>query len=323
MSKVIVSGSIAYDYIMKMDDEFEKHILPDQLNKLSVWFLMPELEKHTWGTALNISYSLWLLGMKEQTIMLWWVGKDFTTEKKFENIINHQYILKDDKKMTACAYVLNDNKWNQITAFHPWAMMSAAQQSLKDLEANLNLDNNSENKNYLLVSPNAPIAMINHTKQWFEMGMDVFLDPWQALPSFNKEQLLEMAKHSKYLILNEYELNLFKQKTELSQDELTSIFDKIIVTLWSKWTKIIDKNIEELVVAAKIKNAIDPTWAWDSFRSGLITGLLKWETWENSIKLGNIVASFVVEKYGTTQHNFNINDIKERYIQTYNEKTFL
>ncbi len=315
MSRIIISGSIAYDYIMKMDDEFEKHILPDQLNKLSVGFLMPELERHNGGTAFNIAYSLGLLGMKDQTIMLWAVWKDFEVENNFSELIDHNFILKDEDKFTACAYVLNDNKWNQITAFHPWAMMNAEKQSIKDID----------NAKYLLVSPNAPDAMIKHAQEWFELWLDVFFDPGQALPSFDKDQLLDMSKNSKYLILNEYELNLFKQKTELSDKDLLELFDKIIVTLWAKWTMILDKNWWEknIIYCAKIDNAIDPTWAGDSFRSGLLTGLHMWKSFEDSIKLGNIVASFTVEKYGTAAHYFEIDDIKKRYLETYKEELFL
>lgn len=313
MSKIIVSWSIANDYIMKMDDEFSKHILPEYVDHLSVGFLMPELEKHVGWTAFNIAYSLWLLWMKDDTIMLWAVWKDFEIQKKFEKFINYDYILKDKNNFTACAYVLNDNKWNQITAFHPWAMTNARNQSVKEVNS----------WRYLLASPNAPDAMLKHAQEWYEIGLDVFFDPGQNLPAFSKDQLLSVTKYSKYLILNEYELNMFEQKTELSQDELVKLFDKIIVTLGEKGTKLLSADEEQTISGAKIDEAIDATGAGDTFRSGLLTGLYKGKSFEESIKLGNIVASFVVETYGTSAHYFNINDVKKRYTQTYNQELFL
>ena len=59
---IVVTGSVAFDYIMSFPGRFTDHILPDKLDSISLSFLVDEMRKVYGGCAPNIAYTLALLG---------------------------------------------------------------------------------------------------------------------------------------------------------------------------------------------------------------------------------------------------------------------
>lgn len=309
MWKVLVSGSMAYDYIMKFDWKFSEHILKDKLENLSVGFAISNLEKSNGGTAHNIAYNLGLLGFRDDTIMLACVGKDFMEEENLQKAIDYSFVWKDEKIFTACAYILTDKENNQITSFYPGAMMNSVNQHI-----------NQNNIVYAMISPNAKDAMMSQLKECKEKWIKCFFDPGQAMTMFDKNNLMEALENADYLICNDYEFWMILEKTWLSQEEVLWKLDKIIITLWKDGVKLLDKNNEKHILGLAVKNVIDPTWAGDSFRSGLLAGLFSNCSREDAAKIWNTVASFVISSHGTLNHYFDKNDIKNKILETYWEK---
>ena len=73
--RVVVTGSLAYDYIMNFPGLFKDHILPDRVHMLSVSFLVDSMKRMRGGVAGNIAYSLALLGL--QPLVVAAAGQDF------------------------------------------------------------------------------------------------------------------------------------------------------------------------------------------------------------------------------------------------------
>lgn len=302
--KILVSGSMAYDYIMDFWDCFKNHILPDKIHMLNVSFFTPSLTKQKGWTGHNIAYNTWLLW--EKAILLWVVGNDFKEKSKLVDYTN-LYKVKD--MQTASCYIINDKDNNQINAFYPWALSAENTQNVPAIKIS-----------YAIVSPNWKDVMMKHLKQSFELEIKTFFDPGQMMTAFTKEELIECMDYSNYLIVNDYEYSLFLEKTGLSESDLIKRLDKIIITLWKDWVKIIDKKWELIIEAIKNINVVDPTWAWDSFRSGLIVWLHKGFDWEKSSKLGCLTASYCIEKYGTQNHSFTKKEIEKKFKKEYKEK---
>jgi adenosine kinase len=132
--------------------------------------------------------------------------------------------------------------------------------------------------------------------------------------------LIECLNYSNYLILNDYEYSLFLNKTWLQESDLLKKLDKIIVTLWKDWVKVIDKKQELKIKAVKNITVVDPTWAGDAFRAGLIVWLHNSLDWEKSLKLWCVSASYCIEKYGTQNHTFTKKQFEKKFKDEYKEK---
>lgn len=302
--KILVSGSMAYDYIMDFWDSFKNHILPDKIHMLNVSFFTPSLTKQKWWTGHNIAYNMGLLG--EKSILLGVVWNDFNEKSKF---IDYSNLYKVKDMISASCYIINDKDNNQINAFYPGALSAENTQNVPNLKIS-----------YAIISPNGTDVMMKHLKQSKELEIKTFFDPGQMMTSFTKEELIECLNYSNYLILNDYEYSLFLNKTWLQESDLLKKLDKIIVTLWKDWVKVIDKKQELKIKAVKNITVVDPTWAGDAFRAGLIVWLHNSLDWEKSLKLWCVSASYCIEKYGTQNHTFTKKQFEKKFKDEYKEK---
>ena len=164
---------------------------------------------------------------------------------------------------------------------------------------------------YTIVSPNQKEAMIKHVKESSELWIKTFFDPCQQISMFNKKELLELSGYANYLIVNEYERKIFKDKTWKNKKELLEIFNKIIITLWEKGSKILSKKMELRISSLKIENVVDPTWAWDAYRAWLLRWLKLWYNWEISAKLWTLLASYCVQSHWWQNHFVEKNIIEK------------
>lgn len=304
MKKILLSGSIAYDMIMRFDGEFKDLILPDQIDHLNVCFNISKLEKRDGWTAHNIAYSLWLLWLKDATVMLTSVGKDFIRDPQLETLIDYDHIYKDEALYTASCTIVTEKKQNQIITFYPGA---------SEITDPLSLDNLSKDDEipYAMLSPNGKIAL-KFIKECKQRWIKTFFDPWQTIGLYTKEELDRVLHTTDYLIVNEYEYSLVKSMTWLSDEEILSLVDKLIITLAEKGTNLISKTENIIVPAVRLDHVKDPTWAWDAFRSWLLYGLINGYDRASAIKYWNAVASFVVQSHGGMNHHFTLSDVKTR-----------
>ncbi len=291
MKQILVSGSIANDYIMNFHDEFGKYILPEKTNQLSVWFNIDEFHAHNGGAGQNISYNLWLL--KQESILLGAVGKERLASEFNKQWIDYTYTVISETHHTAVANIMTDNKNNQITSFYPWASFDAHLMSIDQVKQEISI---------AIVAPNAPETMMNHTIQCKKNGIPVIFDPGQPLPVFSKQMLHDTLTAATYLIVNEYELDLLCKIAELQESDLLQFVDAYIVTLGSNGSRYVDKNETFTVPAELISEVKDPTWAWDSFRAGILYCIHHGKTWKEGMELWSKLAAACIQVHGTQTH---------------------
>jgi len=303
---IIVTGSIAYDYILDFPGRYGDHILPDQLHKINLSFITKRFEKRRGGTAGNASYCLGHLNTPH--ILFSYAGKDITEYKKdFEKVkINTSKVLIDKSTFTATGFAITDKDDNQIWGYFYGAAENNSKLKLKTV---------AKKGDLVLAGPSGTKATMSIVDQCVKENLDYMFDPGFILTSVNDEDLELGVKHCKYLIGNDYEITLTKNRLK----NWKSLFkDKIVITTLGEKGALIETDEQNIQIkAAKPKKVVDPTGAGDAFRAGFLTGAGKGFNLKICGQMGAVAASFAVEEYGTQGFYFTLQQFKNRYRQNY------
>jgi len=305
----LICGSIAFDTIMVYSGQFKNEILPDQVHMLNVSFLVPELRREFGGCAGNIAYSLALLGGDGKAMGT--VGKDFDAYGDWmtEHGISLDYVKVMEDAYTAQAYITTDLDDNQITAFHPGAMGESHIQTVPT-DAGITLG---------LVSPDGKQGMVEHAQQFADAGIDFIFDPGQGLPMFNGNELRAIIKQASYLAVNDYESQLVRERTGMSEAELSAELKALIITRGAKGSTIYaDGKTYDIPVCSPSALA-DPTGCGDAFRAGLIYGLQNGYEWETVGRIASLMGTIKIERPGTQNHRFTMDEFKARFRREFGE----
>lgn len=309
-SRIAVSGSLAFDYIMDYQGIFSDNIMPDKIHKINLSFLLDTLKKERGGTAGNIAYNLALLGA--DTTILASAGNDFSDYKNFLDQagvdISNIQIIAD--LPSACAFIMTDQMDNQITGFYPGAMLKSDDLSLKSLKTKAD---------FVVISPSSPELITRLANEARELKIPFMVDIGMQLPTLSLEQIKQILAGAKILIGNDYEIDLLKSKTSLSEEDLLKEVDVLITTLGAKGSiiKTKDDNLEIKVGIAK--QVVDPTGAGDAYRGGFLAGFLKDLSLLTCGQMGSTASCYAVEKYGTTSHSFSVEEFEKRYQENFGE----
>ena len=300
---IIVSGSLAYDRIMDFPGHFSDHILPEKIHVLNVCFQVNGMKEKFGGTAGNIAYALTLLGQRPAISAT--IGHDYQRyfEWMVKNGISTEKIKIIEDEFTAGAYITTDQADNQITGFNPGAMKYSS---------SLDFDRLNPRETILIVSPGNLEDMVNYPRLCKAKGIDYVFDPGQSLPMLDAKDLVQAIEGCRILISNDYELDLIMSKTGLKKEGLLRRARAIIVTLGELGSKVSTQKGERSIPAFRPRRVEDPTGAGDSFRGGLICGLVQGKEIEECAKMGSACASFSVECYGTQEYRFSPEEFKER-----------
>ena len=300
---ILICGSMAFDTIMVFKDQFKNHILPESIHKLSVAFYVPELRKEFGGTAGNIAYNLKLLN--EEPVVMATVGNDFSNYFEWlnQNTINILHIKEIKNLYTAQAYITTDLSDNQITAFHPGAMVESHQNKIKD----------AKNICLAIIAPDGKEGMMNHAAECKALNIPFMFDPGQGLPMFNREELLKFIDDATYIAVNDYEATLLSEKTSLSTEEISKKVEAFIVTLGAEGSMIYADNKTYKIDPIKIKDPIDPTGCGDAYRAGLLYGISKKWDWQSIGRLASVMGAIKIQSQGGRNHNPTRDDIETLY----------
>ena len=306
---ITITGSLAFDHIMDFPGKFSDHIMPDKIHQINLSFLVNTLSKQKGGTAGNIAYNLALL--KTLVGIVGIAGHDFPEYAKFlENTgVDISKIQTAQSSLTSSAFIMTDIADNQITAFYPGAMEDAPQLSLDGVATD-----------FVVVSPNNPEAMIKFCKQCQQLKIPYMLDPGMQLPALSSSDLQDMLNGAAILIGNDYEISLLKEKLSLDDQKILNQAKILITTLGEKGSTIQTKNQTLQVPAAKPNQVTDPTGAGDAFRAGFLAGFIKELDLKICGQMGAAAACYAIEKYGTTNHKFTIQEFCERYRENFGEE---
>jgi adenosine kinase len=300
---IIVSGSLAYDRIMDFPGFFAEHILPEKIHVLNVCFQVNGMKEKYGGTAGNIAYALTLMGLKP--IISSTIGHDY--QRYFEwlkkNGISTENIKIIDDEFTAGAYITTDKADNQITGFNPGAMKYSSALDFGKLYPP---------KTIVIVSPGNLGDMVNYPRACKARGIDYIFDPGQSLPMWDAKELVQAIEGCRILIVNDYELDLIISKTGLNKEALLGLTQTIITTLGELGSQVSTPDGEIDIFPVKARKVEDPTGAGDSYRGGLISGLVQGKDIVQCARMGSVCASFAVECYGTQEYSFTPDEFDER-----------
>ena len=306
MKNILICGSIAYDSIMVFQDQFKNHILPDQIHNLNICFYVPEMKKNFGGTAGNIAYNLKLL--QSNPLIMATHGDDFELYSNWLDSlgISKKYMKKITGMFTAQAFITTDQDDNQITAFHPGAMIQAHTNSIANVEDSIDL---------AIIAPDGRDAMIQHAQQCYKANIPFIFDPGQGLPMFTAEELITFIEQASYIAVNDYEAKLLQDKTGLTVEKITSKVKAFIVTKGAHGSEIYTDNEMIKIDAIKASNLVDPTGCGDAFRSGLIYGISAGWDWHKTGKLASVMGAIKIGFEGGQNHQPTIHDIEALFGQ--------
>lgn len=328
---IVVTGSVAYDYLMEFPGRFSEHILPEQIHQISLSFLVDSMRIQQGGCAPNIAYNLALLG--ERPTVMATVGQDFGEYRaRLEEAgVDTSAIVEVEDEFTASFFVNTDQDNNQIASFYIGAMAKADMLSFHDLQpvapagtvastdATLGGPASPAGVELTIISPNAPAAMVKYARECRELGIPYIYDPSQQIIRLSGEELVEGTRGARLLIVNEYEFGMMKNKTGLSHEELLALPQITIITRGEEGSTIYldDRSLSIPVVPPE--PLAEPTGVGDAYRAGIIKGMLRAYTWETTGCIAALAATYVLEQQGTQNHTYSLEQFVARYRKTFGD----
>lgn len=303
----LICGSLAYDTIMVFPDQFKNHILPDKVHILNVAFLVPEMRREFGGVAGNISYNLRLLG--EDPYPMGTVGDDFGPYRdRLESLgISQRHIRHIEGAFTPQAFITTDKDDNQITAFHPGAMQ----------HSHLNKVEDAEGIQVGIVAPDGKQAMIQHSRGFAKAGIPHIFDPGQGMTLFDGDELKQFIEEAKYVVVNDYEFQLLKERTGLDRQTITNQVEALIVTYGAEGSVLWTREGKETIDPVTPDDVLDPTGCGDAFRAGLIYGLLNDLDLVTACRIGSIMGALKIAEQGPQNHKPTFEDIQDRFFKAF------
>ncbi|CAB3971204.1 MULTISPECIES: carbohydrate kinase family protein [Burkholderia] len=300
----LICGSIAYDSIMTFEGRFREHILPDQVHLINLSFLVPTMRREFGGCAGNIAYALHLLG-GDARIMGTMGALDaqpyLDRLDQFGLRRDHVRVLPDT--YTAQAMITTDLDNNQITAFHPGAMM----------QSHLNHAGDAPGIKLAIVGPDGFDGMVQHVEELAKAGVPFVFDPGQGLPLFDGATLRRSIELATYVAVNDYEAKLMSDKTGWSEDEIASRVDALVITRGEHGATIRHKQGTEQVPVVPAERIADPTGCGDAFRGGLLYGIEHGLDWATTGRLASLMGSIKIAHQGPQTYVLTRAEIDARF----------
>jgi len=311
--RIAVTGSIATDYLMTFPGRFSEQLVADQLDRVSLSFLVDELEVRRGGVAANIAFGLAQLG--QSPVLVAAVGEDFNTDYRSwlkRHGVDTSGVRVSELKHTARFLCTTDLDQNQMASFYTGAMEEARFIELAPIAERLGaLD-------LVVISPNDPEAMVRHTVECRQLGVPFMADPGQQLARMEGPQVRKLVDGATYLVTNDYEKALLETKTGWSSDDVLARVGTRITTLGAKGCIIeTSDGVVCEVLAAPEQQRTDPTGVGDAFRAGFLAGLA-WDLGlEPSAQIGSMVATYVLEHIGTQEYELDADEFCQRLGRVY------
>jgi adenosine kinase len=301
--KIVITGSIAFDYLMSFPGRFTEHFLADHIDKVSLSFLVDSMDKRRGGCAPNIAYTLALLG--ERPYLMATAGEDFGDYRDWlESVGVDTSLVKQIKgKFTASFFCSTDVANNQIASFYTGAMANAGELSFRSIS----------DAQLAIISPNDPGAMLQYAVECRALRIPFIFDPGQQCARMSGEALREGLEDAAVVIVNEYEIELLRQKTGLGEVELLRHVGALIVTRGEQGSTVLTPGGRTDVAAVPPTRIVDPTGVGDAFRGGLLKGLAAGAPYDVCARLGSVAATYALEHLGGQSHAFQWDAFRRRY----------
>ena len=318
--RIVVTGSVAFDYLMTFPGHFVEHLIPDQLKRLSVSFLVDEMRRVEGGCAANIARGLAVLG--ERPLLFATAGPDaaaYRDRLDREGVDVSRLRICDDV-YTASFFVSTDLDQNQIASFYTGAMSRARDLSIAALDP--------ADCAIVVISPNDPAAMDRYATECRKAGIPFLYDPSQQVARLTGEDLARGVDGASVLIVNDYEMGIIAQKTAWSSAEIEARVPVVVETHGAEGSTIALTEgggpIRHRIPAAPLEGAaLDPTGVGDAFRAGLLRGLRAGLSWEIAGRMGSVAAVYCLEAQGPQPPRYSVAEFVERYERSFGKESAL
>lgn len=307
MSRALICGSLAFDNIMVFEDEFANHILPEQIHKLNISFMVPTLSRVFGGVAGNIAYNLKMIGGKPVPMGV--VGSDFDVYyQRLKSLgISLEAVKTKEGHFTPQAYITTDMKNNQITAFHPGAMNFSHENHVKEYE-DIEIG---------IVGPDGRDGMIQHAQEFADSNIPFIFDPGQAMPLFDGDDLKQFINQATWMAVNDYEYELVHDRTGMDAKEIATQLNALVVTRGEKGSEIYADGTMYHIPVVKAEKIVDPTGCGDAYRAGLLYGLTNDLDYQTTGRIASLLGSIKIATAGTQNHYISKKDFRMKFLDEF------
>jgi adenosine kinase len=302
---IVVTGSIAFDYIMSFPGRFREHILPDQLDNLSLSFLVDSMKKQRGGCAANIAYNLALLG--EHPCVMATAGQDFGEYRAWLEAhgVDTSAVQEYQDEFTSSFFVSTDLDQKQIASFYTGAMGRASELSFRRLSFGA--------PEIVIISPNDPKAMTAYVRECQELGIPYIYDPSQQIVRLSDQDLRDGIDGSHITIVNGYEFEMLRSRLHLDEADMLRCTETLIITRGETGSTIMTRDARFEVPAVLTARPVDPTGVGDAYRAGVMKGMALGLPWDVTGRMASLAATYVLENHGPQNHRYT----REEFIQRY------
>lgn len=308
---IVLTGSVAFDYLMTFPGYFKDHILPDKLDTISLSFLVDSFRKRRGGIAPNIAYTLALLG--EHAHIMATVGEDFDEYRSWLEAkgIDTSMMKVIPGSVTACFFCNTDRSNNQIASFYPGAMGCSTELSFKEWKG--------QRPDLVVVSPSDPEAMKQHVAECQELGIPYLYDPSQQIVRLTGGELRNGIEGALALFVNDYEFGLAQKMTGMDAKDMLEYLQFMVVTRGRRGSTVFTRQAEYPIPVVPPENIADPTGVGDAYRGGFLTGYTHGMDLEICGQMGTLAATYCLEHEGTQGHAYSPVEFIARFKQHFND----
>ena len=301
----VVTGSIAYDYLMSFPGKFTEHFLPEHMNRVSLSFLVDSMVKRRGGCAPNIAYTLALLG--ERPLLMATAGEDFGEYRRWLEAagIDTSLVVEIDGKFCASFFCSTDQDNNQIASFYTGAMADAGQLSFRTVR----------DCGLAIIAPNDPGAMVQYAEECRTLDIPFIFDPGQQCARMSGDDLRDGVSGAAIVIVNDYELELLRQKTGMSEADILREARALVITRGEHGSTVATEDEWTDVAAVTPHRIVDPTGVGDAYRGGLMKGIVLGLPYETCARMGSVAAAYVLEHLGGLSHSYTWEEFQNRFEQ--------
>jgi adenosine kinase len=312
---LLICGSIATDHLMSFAGRFSDSLVVEQLDKLSVSFLVDDLEIRRGGVAPNMCFGLARLGLTP--VLVGAAGEDFADYRSWlaRHGVDCESVHISETRHTARFVCTTDSQMAQFASFYAGAMSEARLIELAPIVARVG------EPEFVLIAADDPEGMLRHTRECRQRGYPFIADPSQQLAFGGGELIRDLIDGASYLFSNEYESHMIESKTGWSAEAVLARVGTQVTTLGADGVRILSRGSDAVEVkAVPGVTALEPTGVGDAFRAGFLAGLQWGFGHERAAQMGCVLAAYVVETVGTQEYSFTLPQFVERVRAAYGEQ---
>jgi adenosine kinase len=307
---ILLTGSVAFDYLMTFPGLFKEQILPERLEKISLSFLVDSMSRQRGGVAPNIAYNMALLG--EHPRVMATVGEDFEDFRIFLEGAGVDTSLMEvvPGLFTASFFATTDQSNAQLASFYPGAMGEAAKQSILKV---------SPRPDLVIVSPNSPEAMTKFAGECRKANLPYLYDPSQQILRLDGTELARDMEGAQFLFVNDYEFGLIVKKTGWVLEQILEHVQIVVVTRGKDGADLYNKSEKVYIPTVPERKIVDPTGVGDAFRGGFLAGYSHGWDWALCGQVGSLAAVYCLEEKGSQNHTYTRKEFIQRFREHFDD----